>query len=166
MWAGPLETRREEVAAFRVKEKVTPEAVLTSPPAAALLRSNLPLHRHISRQLGHKNFGMKDRSSSTVLKFKKKAVQGGSGKAHRVCNPGQALTVCAVAGMWHLTPADFCFLVSPPLRSGSQTLAPLPSAQHASYHVTGTYHFPSCGRGVVRRGGGCIFSRCCAAVAA
>lgn len=48
------------------------------PPAAALLRSNLPLHRHISGQLGHENIGIKDGSSSAVLKFIKKKIQSGS----------------------------------------------------------------------------------------
>lgn len=76
------------------------------PPAAALLRSNLPLHRHISGQLGHENIGIKDSSSSAVLKFIKKkkgkkikSPEGGSGKAPGVFNPGQVLAVCAVAGI-------------------------------------------------------------------
>lgn len=53
---------------FRVQEDATPSAVLTSTPATALLRSKLPLHRHICRQLRHKHTGREDTLSSSVLK--------------------------------------------------------------------------------------------------
>lgn len=64
--------------AIRVQEVVTSGAVLTS----TLLRSKLPLHRHICRQLRHKHTSREDTLSSSVLK--QKVIQGGSWTAHSV----------------------------------------------------------------------------------
>lgn len=94
-----------------------------------------------------------ERTLCPPLSSNKEVIQGGHWKAQRMCDTGQLLTACTVAGIWHLIPADFCFLVSLPLRSVSQTLTLLPSAQHASYHVTGIYHFTSAKGGVLWEGG-------------
>lgn len=46
----------------------------------------------------------------------------------------------------------FSCLTATAFRSVSQTLTLLPSAQHASYHVTGIYHFTSAKGGYCERG--------------
>lgn len=97
--------------------------------------------------------------------MKKKVTQGGS-ERHRVCDPGQALTASTVAGIWHLTPADFLFSRLTATVLCIPNTHPAPFAQHASYHVTGIYHFTSCGGGGCETEGYCIISRCCCALAA
>lgn len=47
-----------------------------------------------------------ERTRCPPLSSNKKVIQGGSWKAHRVCDPGQVLTASTVAGIWHLIPVD------------------------------------------------------------
>lgn len=86
--------------------------------------------------------------------------------SNKKSNPGRILK--GTQGVWSrsgvnslyccrdMTPNSswlFVFTVSLRLCSVSQTLTLLPFAQHASYHVTGIYHFTSCEGGVVRQRG-------------
>lgn len=83
-----------------------------------------------------------------------------------MCDPGQALTGSTVAGIWHLTPADFLFSRLTATVFCIPNTHPAAFAQHASYHVTGIYHFTSCEGGGCETEGYCIISRCCCALAA
>lgn len=125
---------------------MTPRTVRTS----GLLRSKLPLQRHICSQLRHKHTGREDTPSSAVLKqTKKKSIPPGRIR----CDPGQVLTGSTVAGIRHLTPNAGSLFLFPCLPATERCIPnthPAAFAQHASYHVTGIYHFTSCGGGELR----------------
>lgn len=84
-----LKSQRGEATAFGVQKEATHKAVLTSAPAAALLRSKLLLHRHICSQLRHKHIGRKDALSSSVLQFFLKKSNPG-----RILKGTQGVCVC------------------------------------------------------------------------
>ncbi len=112
-----LKTEGGEVTSFRVLVAVTPRAVLTSTPTTALLRSKLPLHRHICSQLRHKHTGREDASSSSVLKSESNPVR-------ILRDPGQPPLLQDYDTQHQLT---FCCSVSLRLCSVSQTLTLLPA---------------------------------------
>lgn len=84
-----------------------------------------------------------ERTICPPLASNKKVIQGGS--------TGCVIQVrCStVAWIWHFTTADFFVFLSRCDYVHIPNTHPAPSAQHASYHITGIYHFQSCGGGVV-----------------
>lgn len=119
-------------------------------PGALLARSKLPLQGHICSQLRHKRY------CRVVLKQQKKKKKS---------NPGTGSkegTESAIQVRGRRPPLrQGCDTQHRPTRPVSRQLfcstpnaRPAPFAQHASYHVTGVYHFTSWGTEGGREGGG------------